>query len=329
MRVALAVSVGFCWAVYSGAIIPFLGPLFAAQFLIGSSRPLPLKRVVAMVVVIIVTGALLQFVTLLTGDRPPVLLLLLGLIYFACFLMQASGKGGAAIFLILVVAVMTPLLTILNADLGDSILSILAQGVVGGALLMWMAHAVFPHRGDAEPESAAATAAHPLAVHHAVANTATLLIAVTACLTQDELAAAIVIPITVASLLLQFDAAASARAAFGLVAVNLIGGVAASFAFLVLQVRPTGAALFLLVLLAALVFGGRAALGDAASKMYAGALTIFLVVFGLGVSPLPGSAAETFSTRVTYILASIAYTIFMIALLWPRAQTVKRAEGVL
>ena len=36
LRIAVAVAVGFSWLVYSGAIIPFLGPLFAAQFLISS-----------------------------------------------------------------------------------------------------------------------------------------------------------------------------------------------------------------------------------------------------------------------------------------------------
>ena len=69
-----------------------------------------------------------------------------------------------------------------------------------------------------------------------------------------------VIPITVASLLSQLDVVASARAAFGLVMVNLFGGVVASVAFALLQVRPTPVFLFLLVLLAGLVFGGRAAL---------------------------------------------------------------------
>lgn len=41
LRVAFAVSIGFTFAVYAGAIVPFLGPLFAAQFLLGSSRPMP------------------------------------------------------------------------------------------------------------------------------------------------------------------------------------------------------------------------------------------------------------------------------------------------
>jgi hypothetical protein len=328
LRIALAVAVGFTWSVLTGAIIPFLGPLFAAQFLIGSSRPLPLKKALGMAVLIVVTGAILQFVTLMTGDRPPVLLLLLGLLYFICFFLQANGKGGAAIFLVLVVAVIVPLMVLLNPDVGDAILSILVQGVVTGTLLMWMAHALVPDRGSADVVAAAATA-HPLAMRYAVANTAILLVSVVACLTLEGFAAAAVIPITVASLLPQFEVAASARAAFGLVVVNLFGGFAASVAFALLQLRPAPVSLFLIVLVAGLVFGGRAALANPAAKVYAGALTIFLVIFGLGVSPLPGSAAESFSTRVSYILIAVAYTIFMVALLWPRTTPSKTADGAM
>lgn len=322
LRIALAIAVGFTWSVLSGAIIPFLAPLFAAQFLIGNSRPMPLPKAVGMAVLIVVTGAVMQLITLMTGDRPPVLLLLLGLFYFICFLLQANGKGGAAIFLVLVVAVMVPLMVILNPDVGDAILSILIGGVVTGMLLMWLAHALIPDKGSADIE-AAAPSAHPLAMRYAVANTAILLISVLACLTLEGLAAAAVIPITTASLLSQFEVSASARAAFGLVMVNLFGGLAAAIAFWLLQIRPSPVALFLIVLLAGLVFGGRAALSNSSAKIYAGALTIFLIVFGLGVSPLPGSAAESFSTRVNYILVAVAYTIFMVALLWPR--TAKRA----
>ena len=185
LRIALAVAVGFSWGVFSGAIIPFLGPLFAAQFLISSSRPLPLKAALAMTALIVVAGAFCNSISVLTGHMPPVLLLLLGLIYFICFFLQANGKGGGAIFLVLVVGVMVPLLTILNRDLGNSILSILVQGVVSGLLLMWVAHALIPDRGSPDVEVAAAKA-HPRAARYAAANAAILLIALVACLTQDS-----------------------------------------------------------------------------------------------------------------------------------------------
>jgi hypothetical protein len=316
LRIALAVAVGFSWMVYSGAIIPFLAPLFAAQFLISSSRPMPIQKALVITAFILVVGALLQFVTVLTGDRPPVLLLLLGLIYFGCFYQQANGKGGPTIFVILVFAVMVPLLTILNEDLSDTILGILVQSVVTGMLLMWMATALIPDRGS-PPLKAAAVTTYPRAARYAIANTAILLLAVVACLTRDGLETAIVIPITVVSLLSQFDAAASTRAALGIVITNIAGGLAACVAFTLFELRPSYIFLFLLVLLAGLVFGGRAAMREPAAKLSAGALTIFLLVFGTGVSPIPGSAADSFSTRVTYILVAIAYAIFMTTLLWP------------
>ena len=211
---------------------------------------------------------------------------------------------------------MVPLLTILNEDLSDTILSILVQSVVTGMLLMWMATVLIPDTGSPPPKAAAA-ATYPRAARYAIANTAILLLAVVACLTRDWLETAIVIPITVVSLLSQFDATASTRAALGIVITNIAGGWAACVAFTLLQLRPFHIFLFLLVLLAGLVFGGRAAMREPAAKLSAGALTIFLLVCGTGVSPIPGSAADSFSTRVAYILVAIAYAIFTTTLLWP------------
>ena len=62
--------------------------------------------------------------------------------------------------------------------------------------------------------------------------------------------------------------------------------------------------------------------------MFEGALTIFLVLFGLGVSPLPGSAAESFSTRIIYVAGAISYVFLTTSLLWTRQrQTIIDLEG--
>ena len=318
LRIALAVSVGFTGAVASGAIIPFLGPLFAAQFLIASSRPLAVAKALAMIGLVIVAGAILQAVTAATADKPMVMLPLLGLFYFGCFLAQATVRGGGAVFLMLVVGTMVPLLTALYPDLGSSALAILAAGIGSGVLLMWLAYAVFPEHGAVEPPPVALPV-HSRPLLRAAADSVILLLAVTLCLTRDDWATALVIPITVASLQTQLDLTAGARAAVGLVLVNLVGGIAASLAFVLLEIRPSLPALFVLVLLAGLVFGGRSASPSASAKLHAGALTIFLLVFGAGVSPLPGTAAESFSTRIGYIVVAITYAMLMAALLWPRS----------
>ncbi|AJC79748.1 hypothetical protein IE4803_CH02559 [Rhizobium etli bv. phaseoli str. IE4803] len=323
LRVALAVSVGFTLAVHAGAIVPFLGPLFAAQFLLGSSRPMPFGKTVGAAVVILIAGMAMMVLTNVLGDRPAPFLLILGLTYFACFAAQSTGKGGPAVFLVLVVSIIVPLLGILNKELANSILSILVAGVLSGTVLMWLAHAVFPEPISGNVE-APAVGGRPPALLRALANTVILLGSVVICLTSDNLTAAAVIPITVASLLGQLDIAASARTAIGLVLVNLFGGVLASVAYAALSLRPNLLSIFLIVLIVVLLIGGRAAGRSRNAPVFAGALTTFLILFGLGVSPLPGSAAESFATRIVYVAAALIYALLFAAILWPRTGEAKR-----
>lgn len=327
LRIASAVTVGLTVAVANGEVLPFLGPMFAAQFLFASQRPLGPRQAIGLIVLILVVGEALVWLTGLFGDRPAVLLTLLGLLYFACFLLQAQGKGGTAAFLIIVIAVIVPMLGILQKDLGESIILILFKGALGGVVLTWLAHAAFPDPGGEAPQPPAAPGLDR-AVRRALANMAILLAMVVLCLVDSRFSTAIVMPITVASLLSQLDLATSGRAAFGLMIVNLLGGIVASLAFAFVELRPTLPFLFLTVLIVALLFGGRAAADPKAGKVYAGALTTFLILFGLGVSPLPASTPESFTTRIGLVLFAIACTFCLIALLWaaPSAQRTRDTE---
>jgi hypothetical protein len=326
LRVALAVSVGFTAAVFSGAIVPFLGPLFAAQFLLASAQPMRLGKMIGAALVILVTGIAMMALTVLAGERPPVLLLLLGLAYFSCFAAQSAGKGGGAVFLVLVVGVIVPLFSILNEELASSILFILVSGVLSGMVLASAAHAIFPEPILQDTE-APSQEARPPNLGRALANTAILLASVVICLMSENLNAAAVIPITVASMLGQLNIGASGRTAVGLVIVNLFGGVLASIAYAVLMLRPSLLSIFVITLLAALLLGGRAAARSKEAPVFAGALTIFLILFGLGVSPLPGSAAESFATRFLYVVGALTYALVSAAALWPRAVRTKAHAG--
>ncbi|KQY20025.1 DUF2955 domain-containing protein [Rhizobium sp. Root482] len=321
LRVALAVSALFVISVASGALVPFLGPLFAAQFLLSGSQSMTLGKAIAMGLFVLVAGVVMMMLTSWFGDRPTTFLLLLGLIYFSCFVAQTAGLGGAKIFLLLVVAVMVPLLGILNEELAASILSILVGGVLGGAAVTWLAYLVIPEPHLAEEAVPPTGTAGPDYLR-ALANAAILLLIVAICLTSHNLTSAVVIPVTVASLLGQIDIGQSGRASIGLMVVNLFGGILASVGYAVLGLRPNLFWMFVIVLVICLVLGGRAAAQSSHAKVYGGALTIFLILFGLGVSPLPGSAAESFSTRILFVMIAIGYTLLMTALLWrPRPAT--------
>jgi hypothetical protein len=319
LRVALAIACGFSLALLAGNVLPFLAPLFATQFLLASRRPPALRQGLGMVVLIIIAGALLIFFTGLLGHRPLVLLPLLWLCYFSCFWAQGSGKGGAAPALVLIIAIIVPLLDILQRDLGESIVLILAKAVSGGMLLAWAAHAVLPDlAGDSPDDAVTLSNGNGLATRQALASATILLVSVTMCLIDDRLATALVIPITVASLLSQLELAMTRRAAFGLVIINLLGGIAALLAFALLELRPTLWLLFLTLLLVSLLFAGRAVMHAAAGKVFGGGLTTFLILFGLSASPLPTSTPELFSTRIAYVLFAIGYAMFMTVLLWPK-----------
>ena len=320
LRVALAVAVGLTFDVATGAAIPFFGPLLAVQFLIFGAGPLPLSKVIALVGLVLVVGQAFIVLTGIFGDRPIQLLMLLGLFYFVCFFLQARGRGSPAIFLCLLISIMVSLLDRLHDKLDTSIIAILLQGYVSAVVLSWLAHAVLPgHDAVDDEQQAAASAERPTML--ALANATILLGAVTLCLTNNAFSSALVLPITVASLLLQFDLATTVRSALGIVAVNLLSGVIASLTFAFVELRPSLPLLFLTVFLVGLILGGRAAAAPGLAKMYAGALTTFLILFGSGISPLPATTPESFSTRIGYVLLAVAYTLCMTSLLWPRSRT--------
>ncbi|MBL0375440.1 DUF2955 domain-containing protein [Rhizobium sp. KVB221] len=317
LRAAFAAALGFTVAVAVGSILPFLGPLFAAQFLLSSNRPMPLATAIGMIVLIVGLGTSLEYLVAIAGQRPLVIMPLLGGLYFCCFYIQASGKGGTVALLALMVGVMVPLFGILNRDLGESILSLLLKGVITGLLLMWLAHALLPARAEKDVTPVPSPKS-PRPVAHALANTTILLLVVLLCLTNDRFSTAMVIPLTVASLLMQLDVAASGKAATGLMLVNFLGGLAACIAFSFLEMRPTLPFLFLTVLTAGLTFGGHAARNIPAAKVFAGAFTIFLLILGIAISPIPGTAGETFSTRIFSIVLAILIVLTLAPILWPR-----------
>ena len=314
LRVALAVAAGFTWNLATGEVTPFFGPLLAVQFLIFGAGPMPLSKAIAVAGLVLVVGQAFIVLNGIFGDQPVQLLALLGLFFFVCFFVQARGQGGPVIFLCLAIAITVTLLDRVHDTLDTGIITILLQAYLSAVVLSWLAHAILPgHNATGDAQQAAPVTDRP--GMRALADAAILLGAMTLCLTNNALSLAIVLPITVASVLLQFDFATSVRSALSTVAVNLLSGVLASLAFAFVELRPSLPFLFLTVLLVGLILGGRATAGRA--KMYAGALTTFLILFGSGIAPLPTTTPESFTTRIGYVLLAVGYTLCMTALLWP------------
>ena len=314
LRVALAVAVGFTFNLAIGDVIPFFGPVLAVQFLILGAGPMPLSKAIAVAGLVLVVGQVFIVMNGIFGDQPFQLLALLGLFFFVCFFVQARGQGGPVIFLCLAIAITVSLLDRVHSTLDTGIIATLLQAYLSAVVLSWLAHAVLPSHDTTEDAPPMAQAIDRPVIR-ALANGSILLGAMTLCLTNNALSLAIVLPITVASVLLQFDFATSVRSALSTVAVNLLSGVLASLAFAFVELRPSLPFLFLTVFLVGLILAGRATAGRA--RMYAGALTTFLILFGSGIAPLPTTTPKSFATRIGYVLLAVGYTLCMTALLWP------------
>jgi hypothetical protein len=95
--------------------------------------------------------------------------------------------------------------------------------------------------------------------------------------------------------------------ATGLILGNLLGGLAATVAYLLVTLLPSPAFLLLVVLLVGLIFGARIARGDGQAPIYTVSLMTFLIVLGLGLSPLPQDSGDIFVSGVFDVMVAGAY----------------------
>jgi hypothetical protein len=107
----------------------------------------------------------------------------------------------------------------------------------------------------------------------------------------------------------------SGGTATGLILGNLVGGVAATAAYFLVTLLPSPGFLLLVALLVGLLFGDRIARGGASAPIFSVGLTTFLIVLGLGLSPLPQDSSSIFISRVFDVMVAAIYAIGMASLL--------------
>jgi hypothetical protein len=310
-RIAFAAAVGLTLGEVLGWDFPFLPAMLAVQLLAGRG-PISVKQGLGFVTVMVAACAFAILVSQIFVDSPLVLLLAVSLLIFLEFLLLARGQamGVAAIFLITTAVV--PLLAIESMSVAYGFIHSLVAGSALAVLLAFAAHAFFPSRTPAEPgalrqpRERAPTAA-------ALANAAVLMsLVIYFMLTVSPVS--VVVVLTVINILRQ-PANLGGGSAIGLVLGNLVGGLAATAAYLLVTLLPSPAFLLLVVLLVGLILGGRIARGGEQVPIYTVSLMTFLIVLGLGLSPLPQDSADIFISRVVDVMVAAVYAIGMASLL--------------
>ena len=316
-RIAFAAAVGLTLGELLGWDFPFLPAMLAVQLLSGRG-PIGVKQGLAFVAVMAIACAFAVLVAQVFVVSPLVLLLVVSLVTFLAFLLLARGQavGVAAMFLITTAVV--PLLATESMSVAYGFIHSLIAGSALAILLTFAAHAFFPIRAQAQPISALVPDERD-SVALGLANTAVLLsLVIYFMLTPSPVS--IVLVLTVISVLRQ-PAELGGGTAVGLILGNLVGGLAATVAYLLVTLLPSPTFLLLVVLLVGLIFGDRIARGGGSAPIYTVALMTFLILLGLGLSPLPNDSGTLSIARVFDVMVGAVYAIGMASLLrsWFRA----------
>ncbi len=310
-RIAFAAAVGLTLGEVFGWDFPFLPAMLAVQLLSGRG-PISVKQGLAFVAVMVSACVFAVLVSQIFDHSPLVLLLVVSLLIFLEFLLLARGQavGVSAIFLITTAVV--PLLATESMSVAHGFIYSLIAGSVLAVLLTFAAHAFFPTRAPAEPVPALPQE-EGASVAVALANAAVLMsVVIYFMLSQSTVS--IVMVLTVISILRQ-PTSLGGGTGVGLIIGNLAGGLAATAAYLLVTLLPSPAFLLLVALLVGLVFADRIARGGKWAPIYVVGLMTFLIVLGLGISPLPQDSGAFFIARVFDVMVGAIYAIGMASLL--------------
>ena len=310
-RIAFAAAMGLTLGEVLGWDFPFLPAMLAVQ-LLAVREPISVKQGVGFVVVMLAASAFAVLVSQIFVVSPLVLLLTVSLVTFLAFLFLARGQAIGVAGTFLITTAVVPLLATESMSVAYGFIHSLVAGSALAVLLAFAAHAFFPMRVQAQPVSGVVQGereAAPLAL----ANTAVLMsLVIYFMLTPSPVS--IVLVLTVISILRQ-PADLSGGTAAGLILGNLVGGLAATIAYLLVTLLPSPAFLLLVVLLVGLILGDRIARGGESAPIYTVGLMTFLILLGLGLSPLPQDSGTLFIARVFDVMLGAVFAIGMASLL--------------
>jgi hypothetical protein len=304
-RVAFAAAAGLTLGYVLGWDFPFLPPLFAVQLLTGS-RSLSLKQALGFVVLMTAGCVFSVLVAQAFVQTPFVLILVIGLVIFLAFLMLARGQAVPVANVLLITTAIVPLMSVTSIELAYGLVYTLIAGSILAVVLVFLAYAFFPAR-PCTSDVTGAPAKERDPVGAALANAAVLMSLVLLFMFTGSPVSVIVLMTAIT--ILRQPVIAGHGAAYGFIMGNVVGGLAATAAYLLVTWFPSPAFLLLIALLFGLLFAAKIAQGGDFAPIYVVGLVSFLIVLGLGLAPLPSDSGSVFIARLFNVVIAAAYTI--------------------
>lgn len=219
-------------------------------------------------------------------------MLLLSLLLFFGFLLDSAGKALPAT-LLLTLAATVPLAATQSTASAAALAAGFTQATMLGVLIAWAMFAALPAAPASAMPARPVRQALPMA---ALVDTAIPLPLLVVFLVSGKMT--FVILMVVIAIVRLRDRGGASGAALGLLVGNLLVGIAASIAYGFVSVQPGLVFFLLIVLFVGLIFAAQIATNPARASIFTVALITFIILLGLGASPLPTEAGEAFMSRL-------------------------------
>jgi hypothetical protein len=309
LRIAFGLVLGFVLGELTGTPFFFLPPLMAVQFLAAMRQPPSLRQGIGLILLTALLSGLTLVLASFFADQPLIYLLLLSLLLFFGFQLDTAGKTMPAT-LLLTLAATIPLTATQSFESAGALAGGLVEATAIGLLVAWAMFAAFP-----APSAAAVVAPPPRQASPGTALANTLLLLPVLVLFMVNARMTFVVLMVIVAIIRLNDRSSASRAMLGLLVGNILGGMTATVAYGFVAVMPGMVFFLLVVLLVGLTFAGQIAAGAARAPIFTMALVTFVILLGLGVSPLPTDTGEAFTNRLWNVLLAGVYAVGAISLI--------------
>ncbi|MEM1276728.1 MAG: DUF2955 domain-containing protein [Pseudomonadota bacterium] len=318
LRLAAAVTIGLTMEVGRGVILPPLAAVIALQLLAMPGPAPKAKTVIGLLVIMAGASMLAYVVAVATVDYWVLYAIGVGLLYLWSFFLAVRPKtapmGAMALTMVIVVTALSA------ASTGVAILLVweLLTSVVVGIFLVFFVHAVFPHHGPAAAAQVPQWQSVEVASLRAILATV-IILPLHLYLTSSGVAAMVIL-ITVATMLRQPGLADSTRYGTNYAIGNLIGGLLAAFAITLVFAREEFLVFVAVVLAASLFMSRRLEQAKSHAQVLFPGYVAFALLFGLVFSPLTQGQEVNYVQRVAQIVAAAVYALAAISIAIPVAK---------
>jgi hypothetical protein len=316
-RIAVGVTGCFAFAEALDWDFTFVGPMLAAQMLVKIRRPPTIAQGLMQLVVIAFATGLVLLLTTFFITAPLVLIVALGLLLTLTYYAQFRGAPEIITLLLQIAAVTIPVFAVVSTATAAGFASTLLQASIVALVAVWAAFAIFPAADDQATmrQTGVPASMEPSGAARAAFRNTLILLPVLTWFVLDATQTAVVSLITIVTILRQDDPRQGGIVASLLLLGNLVGGLAATLAYNLVLLSNTLMFFILVCLTASLLFAGRIVLGSRYTPILAVAFATFILLLGLGLSPVPGGSGEAFMGRLVNMFLAAAYTVGALSIL--------------